>query len=113
MFEDEDQRVIKPTYAKGSSWLPSIGFTNSLCACFTHMTMGYAPIGVYRQRFFPNLHVGKLKFRLENTSSWSVTSMTSLHSHATSSSTALSTSSQTTLEHSALTMDRDPPRRDS
>jgi len=55
MFEDKDQRVIKPTYAKGSSWLPSIGFTNSLCARFTHMTMGHAPIGEYRQRFFPNL----------------------------------------------------------
>ena len=30
-FENEDQQVIKPTYAKGGSWLPFIGFTNSLC----------------------------------------------------------------------------------
>ena len=54
-FEDENQKVIKPTYSKGGSWLPSIGFTNSLCACFTHMTTSYAPIGEYRQRFFPYL----------------------------------------------------------
>ena len=31
-FEDKKQQVIKPTYAKGGSWLPFIGFTNSLCA---------------------------------------------------------------------------------
>jgi len=54
-FEDEKERVIKPTYAKGGSWLPVIGFTNSLCACFTCMTTGHAPIGEYRQRFFPHL----------------------------------------------------------
>jgi len=30
-FEDEKQQVIKPMYAKGGSWLPFIGFTNSLC----------------------------------------------------------------------------------
>jgi len=54
-FEDKKQQVIKPTYAKGGSWLPFIGFTNSLCARFTHMTIGYAPIREYRQRFFPHL----------------------------------------------------------
>jgi len=54
-FEDENQKVIKLTYAKGGSWLPSIGFTNSLCACFTHMTTGHTPIGEYQQRFFPHL----------------------------------------------------------
>ena len=53
-FKDEKQQVIKPTDAKGSLWLPVIGFTNSLCAWFTHMTTGHAPIGEYRQRFFPN-----------------------------------------------------------
>jgi len=53
-FEDEKQHTIKPTYAKGSSWLPFIGFTNVLCACFTHMTTGHAPIGEYHQCFFPN-----------------------------------------------------------
>ena len=54
-FEDEKKRVIKPTYAKGGSWLPTTGFTNSLCTCFTCMTTGHAPIGEYRQRFFPHL----------------------------------------------------------
>ena len=54
-FEDEKERVIKPTYAKGGSWLPIIDFTNSLCGCFTCMTTGHAPIGEYRQRFFSHL----------------------------------------------------------
>ena len=54
-FEDKKQRVIKPTYTKGSSWLPIIGFTNSLCAHFIHMTTGHAPIGEYKQRFFSHL----------------------------------------------------------
>jgi len=31
-FENKKKIVIKPTYAKGSLWLPVIGFTNSLCA---------------------------------------------------------------------------------
>jgi len=57
-FEDEKQKVIKPTYAKGGSWLPYIGFTNSLCTQFTCMTLGHAPIGEYCQRFFPNLPIG-------------------------------------------------------
>jgi len=48
-FKDENQQVIKPTYAKGGSWLPIVGFTNSLCARFTRMTTGHAPIGEYRQ----------------------------------------------------------------
>jgi len=52
-FEDKKGIVIKPTYAKGSSWLPIIGFTNSLCACFTRMTTSHAPIGEYRH--FPQL----------------------------------------------------------
>jgi len=43
-FEDENEQVIKPTYTKGGSWLPVIEFTNSLCACFTCMTTGHAPI---------------------------------------------------------------------
>ena len=59
-FEDENQKVIKPTYAKGGSWLPSIGFTNSLCTYFTHMTTSHAPIGEYRQRFLPHLPISCL-----------------------------------------------------
>ena len=42
-------------YSKGGLWLPSIGFTNSLCARFSHMTTSHAPIEEYRQRFFPHL----------------------------------------------------------
>jgi len=53
-FEDEKEHIIKPTDAKGGSWFPCIGFTNSLCARFTRMTTGHAPIGEYRQRFFPD-----------------------------------------------------------
>jgi len=56
-FENKNQKVIKPTYTKGGSWLPSIGFTNSLCAHFTPMTTSYAPIGEYQQRFFPHLSI--------------------------------------------------------
>jgi len=54
-FEDEKERVIKLTYAKGSSWLPVIGFTNSLCTHFIYITTGHIPIGKYRQRFFSHL----------------------------------------------------------
>jgi len=53
--KDKKERVIKPTYAKEGSWLPVIGFTNLLCAHFTHITTGHAPTREYRQRFFPYL----------------------------------------------------------
>jgi len=56
-FEDENQKVIKLTYAKGSSWLPSISFTNLLCARFTRMTTSHIPIGEYKQRFLPHLSI--------------------------------------------------------
>jgi len=52
-FENEKQCTIKPTYAKGGSWLSFIGFTNALCAHFTHMTTDHASIGKYCQCFFP------------------------------------------------------------
>jgi len=54
MFEDEDQQVIKPTCAKDSSWLPVIGFTNSLCARFMCMTTDHTSIEEYKQKFFSN-----------------------------------------------------------
>ena len=54
-FKDKKQQVIKPTYTKEGSWLSFIGFTNFLCAWFTHMTTSHAPIGEYRQRFFSHL----------------------------------------------------------
>jgi len=52
--ENNKQRVIKPTYTKDGSWLPSIGFTNALCACFTCMITGHTSIDEYCQRFFLN-----------------------------------------------------------
>jgi len=54
-FKDKKQKVIKPTYAKGGSWLLVIGFTNSLCARFTCMTTRHTSIREYKQRFFPHL----------------------------------------------------------
>ena len=53
-FEDDNERVIKLTYAKGGLWLPYIGISNSICVRFTRMMLGHAPIGEYQQRFFPN-----------------------------------------------------------
>ena len=49
-FENKKQHIIKPTYAQYSSWLFSIGFTNTLCTQFTYITIGYAPIGKYYYR---------------------------------------------------------------
>ena len=59
-FENENQNVIKLIYAKGGLWLPSIGFTNLLCACFTCMTTSHTPIREYQQRFFPHLPISCL-----------------------------------------------------
>ena len=53
-FEDDNEKVLKPTYSKGGSWLPHIGISNSICARFTCMMLEHAPIGEYRQRFFSN-----------------------------------------------------------
>ena len=59
-FEDENQKVIILTYTKGGSWLPSIGFTNLLCARFTCITTSHAPIREYRQKFLPHLPISYL-----------------------------------------------------
>ena len=53
-FEDDNEKVIKPMYTKGGSWLLHIGISNSVCVRFTRMMLGHAPIGEYQQRFFPN-----------------------------------------------------------
>jgi len=106
-FKDKKQKVIKPTYAKGSSWLPIIGFTNLLCACFTYITTGYTLLENTNRdsssTYPPAAYVVKLKFKPKNTSSWNMTCMTPPCDHATLSLTALFISSQTTLEHLALT----------
>jgi len=56
-FEDNNNRVIKPTYTKRELWLPHIGALNSVCMRFTCMILGHAPIGEYQQRFFPNIPI--------------------------------------------------------
>jgi len=38
-FENDKEQVLKPTYAKGGSWLPTIGISNSICARFTRMIL--------------------------------------------------------------------------
>ena len=86
-FEDEKQKVIKPTYAKGSLWLLVIGFTNSLCVRFTHMTTGHAPIGEYRQRFFPHLSTSYLCGKAEIQTCEHIVSQTSFSHISTKSST--------------------------
>ena len=53
-FEDNKKQVIEPTYAKGGSWLPTIGISNSIYARFTCIMLEYAPINKYYQYFFPN-----------------------------------------------------------
>lgn len=46
-------RPIKPKYAKGGPFLPKVNMSNSLCARFTRAVTNHAPIGEYRERFFP------------------------------------------------------------
>ena len=47
--------VIRRTssYAKGGGWLPFIGESVTLCARATRAILNHAPIGEFRQRFFP------------------------------------------------------------
>ena len=40
-------------YAKGGGWLPFIGESVTLCARATRAILNHAPIGEFRQRFFP------------------------------------------------------------
>jgi len=116
-FEDKKERVIKPTYAKEGLWLPIIGFTNSLCARFTCMTTGHAPLESTDSDSSltspPVAPVVKPRFKPENTLSWNAIGMTPPHNHATPSSTALFTFLRTTPKHLALIMDKVPLRRSS
>ena len=50
---DDDNKIIKPTYAKGRSCLKLIGHSNSLCAHAMRAITNHAPISEYRLRFFP------------------------------------------------------------
>jgi len=53
-LNDDDNQPICPTYSKGSAWLKHFGISNLLCTCITRLITNHAPIGKYRQRFFPN-----------------------------------------------------------
>jgi len=46
--------VIKPSYAKGGSWLQSFGHSNSLCAYAMRAITNHALVGEYKLIFFPN-----------------------------------------------------------
>ena len=52
-LRDKNQWFLQPSYSKGDSWLPYIGQSITLCARATKAILNYAPIGKYRQCFFP------------------------------------------------------------
>ena len=47
------KNLLQPSYAKGGGWLPFIGESVTLCARATRAILNHAPIGEFRQRFFP------------------------------------------------------------
>ena len=51
---DNDNKLLEPTYCKGSSWLQVFGHSNLLCARAMRAITNHAPIGEYRLKFFPN-----------------------------------------------------------
>ena len=50
---DKDNNPLKPTYAKGRSWLKYFRHSNSLCTRATRVIVNHAPIGKYRLKFLP------------------------------------------------------------
>jgi len=48
-----NRKPFQPSYTKGSSWLPFIGESVTLCARVTRAILNYAPIGEFKQCFFP------------------------------------------------------------
>ena len=52
-LRDRNRRFLQPSYSKGGSWLPHIGQSVTLCARATRAILNHAPIGEYRQCFFP------------------------------------------------------------
>jgi len=47
------KNLLQLSYAKGGGWLPFIGELVILCARATRAILNHAPIGEFRQRFFP------------------------------------------------------------
>ena len=52
-FRDRNQWILQPSYFKSGSWLPHIGQSVTLCARATRAILNHAPIGEYKQCFFP------------------------------------------------------------
>ena len=52
-LRDRNRQFLQPSYSKGGSWLPHIGQLVTLCARATRAILNHAPIGEYRQCFFP------------------------------------------------------------
>ena len=51
-LNDDDDKLIQPSYSKGGSWLKHFSMSNSLCAWVTRLITNHASIGEYRKRFF-------------------------------------------------------------
>jgi len=51
--DDDEETPIVPYYKKEGAWLKYFGHSNSTCARITRLITNHAPIGEYRQRFFP------------------------------------------------------------
>ena len=49
----KNHKPLQPSYSKGGSWLTHIGQLVTLCARATRAILNHAPIGEYRQCFFP------------------------------------------------------------
>jgi len=49
----KNYKPLQPSYSKGGSWLTYFGQSVTLCARATRAILNHAPIGEYRQHFFP------------------------------------------------------------
>ena len=52
-LKGDNCKPLQPFYTKGSSWLPFIAESVTLCARATQAILNHAPIGEFRQCFFP------------------------------------------------------------
>ena len=52
-LRDKNCKPLQPSYFKGGSWLTHFGPLVTLCARITKAILNHAPIGEYRQHFFP------------------------------------------------------------
>ena len=52
-LKGSNRKPLQPSYTKGGSWLPFIAESVTLCARTTRAILNHAPIGEFRQCFFP------------------------------------------------------------